>query len=192
MSALDEASYVHADDAATWRTWLQEHHADTSGCWLVTWRAHSGHPSLSYEQAIEEATCFGWVDSTAGKFDDNRGKLYFSPRRTRSPWAATNKERVARLTAQGRMAPAGLAAVAAAKANGYWEILDPVERLEIPDDLADALERRPPAHENFTAFPPSARKQMLAWVVLARRPETRAARIDKIVAAAERNERVRG
>ncbi len=192
MSALDDAPYVHADDRATWRAWLDNHHADATGCWLVTWRAGAGHPGLSYEEAIEEATCFGWVDSTAGRFDEDRGKLYFAPRKARSPWAATNKARVARLTAQGRMMPAGIAAVEAAKENGYWEILDSAERLEVPDDLDAAFALRAPSAENFAAFPPSARKQMLAWVALARRPETRAARIDKIAAAAQRNERAPG
>jgi uncharacterized protein YdeI (YjbR/CyaY-like superfamily) len=132
------------------------------------------------------------VDSAAGRFDENRSRLYFAARKARSTWAATNKDRVARLTAQGRMAPAGLAAVALAKANPYWVILDSSERLEIPDDLAAALARRPPADESFAAFQPSARKQMLAWVAVARRPQARADRIDTIVAAAERNERVRG
>lgn len=193
MSALSEAPLVHADDRATWRAWLEQHHGMETGCWLVTWRARSGRtPRLSYEEAIEEATCFGWVDSTAGRFDDRRGKLYFSPRRPRSPWAATNKARVAKLTAEGLMAPAGLAAVKKAKANGYWEILDSAERLEVPEDLELALAGRPPAADNFAAFPPSARKQMLSWVALARRPETRAARIETIADAAQRNERARG
>lgn len=192
MSALDDAPYVHADDRATWRTWLEGHHATAGGCWLVTWRAKTGYPRLTYEEAIEEATCFGWVDSTAGRFDDERGRLYFAPRKARSPWAATNKARVARLTAAGLMRPAGLAAVERAKASGYWEILDSSERLEVPDDLSAALAEHPPAPDNFAAFPPSARKQMLAWVALARRPETRASRIAKIAAAAAHNERARG
>jgi len=192
MSALSDAPYVHADDLPTWRSWLEEHHATSSGCWVVTWRAKTGLPRLDYEEAIEEATCFGWVDSTAGTVDEERGKLYFAPRKWRSPWAASNKARVARLTAEGRMRPAGLAAVEQAKTNGYWEILDSSERLEVPDDLETALAHHPPAADNFAAFPPSARKQMLAWVALARRPETRASRIDKITAAAEQNERARG
>lgn len=192
MSALSDAPLVHADDVATWHSWLEEHHATSSGCWLVTWRPRTGRSHLSYEEAIEEANCFGWVDSTAGKFDDDRGKLYFARRKPRSPWAATNKARVARLTAEGRMTPAGIAAVEQAKANGYWEILDSAERLEVPDDLAAALAHRPPAADNFAAFPPSARKQMLSWVALARRPETRADRIDKIATAAAHNERARG
>jgi len=191
MSGLDDAPHIQADDRATWRAWLEANHARARGAWLVTWRPRTGRASLDYEAAIEEALCFGWVDSTAGRVDDDRGKLYFAPRKPRSAWAATNKARVERLIGDGRMAPAGLAAVERAKANGSWEILDAVERLEVPEDLTAALELRPPAAVNFAAFPPSARKMLLGWVALARRPETRAARITEIAEAAARNERAR-
>ncbi len=158
----------------------------------MTWRPRSGRVTLDYEAAIEEALCFGWVDSTGGSFDDDRGKLYFAPRKPRSVWAATNKARIERLIRDGRMAPAGLAAIERARANGSWEILDSAERLEVPPDLAAALEEMPPAALNFAAFPPSARKMLLAWVAVAVRPETRTARIAEIAAAAARNERARG
>jgi uncharacterized protein YdeI (YjbR/CyaY-like superfamily) len=192
VSALNEAPEVHADDRATWRAWLEANHATVNGAWLVTWRPRSGRVGLDYEAAVEEALCFGWVDSTGGSFDDDRGKLYFAPRKSRSAWAATNKARVERLIADGRMAPAGLAAIEQAKANGSWTVLDGPERLEVPPDLATALERLPPAAANFAAFPPSARKMHLTWVAQAQRPETRAERIAKIAEAAARNERARG
>jgi uncharacterized protein YdeI (YjbR/CyaY-like superfamily) len=192
VPALDDAPQVHADDRATWRAWLEEHLAIARGVWLVTWRPRSGRTGLDYEAAIEEALCFGWVDSTGGRVDEERGKLYFAPRKPRSPWAASNKARVERLLRAGRMAPAGLAAIERATANGSWEILDSVERLEVPDDLAAALASHPPAATNFTAFPPSTRKNLLGWVALARRPETRTARITTIAEAAARNERARG
>ena len=192
MSALDDAPWVEADDRATWRAWLEANHATASGAWLVTWRPRSGRVGLDYEAAIEEALCFGWVDSTGGRVDDDRGKLYFAPRKPRSGWAATNKARAERLIAAGRMAPAGLAAIERARANGSWELLDSVERLEVPDDLAAALAALPLAAANFAAFPPSARKQLLGWVAFAMRPETRTARIRQIAEAAARNERARG
>jgi uncharacterized protein YdeI (YjbR/CyaY-like superfamily) len=192
MSALDDAPHVHADDRATWRAWLEANHATASGAWLVTWRTRSGRQGLEYEAAIEEALCVGWVDSTGGRVDDERGKLYFAPRKPRSVWAATNKARVERLIAEGRMMPAGLAAIERAKANGSWEILDSVERMEVPDDLAAALDAHPPAAANFAAFPPSARKMLLGWLVQARRPETRARRIEEIAESAARNQRARG
>jgi uncharacterized protein YdeI (YjbR/CyaY-like superfamily) len=192
VSALDDAPHVHAEDRATWRAWLEANHTTAGGVWLVTWRPATGRGSLDYESAIEEALCFGWVDSTAGRFDDARGKLYFAPRKPRSVWAATNKARVARLIAEGRMAPAGLAAIERAKVNGSWTILDSAERLEVPADLTVALEASPPAAANFAAFPPSTRKQMLSWIAIAVRPETRAARIAKVADAAARNDRLLG
>lgn len=192
MSALDDAPFVEADDRETWRAWLQANHATARGAWLVTWRARSGHAFLDYEAAIEEALCVGWVDSTGGRVDDQRGKLYFAPRKPRSVWAATNKARVERLIRDGRMRPAGLAAIERAKRNGSWEVLDRIERLEVPGDLAAALVDRPHAAANFARFPPSARKQLLAWVATAVRPETRAARIVAVADAASRNERAHG
>ncbi len=192
MSALDDAPQVHADDRETWRSWLEANHETARGAWLVTWKPKSGRPGLDYEAAVEEALCFGWVDSTGGSVDDERGRLYFAPRKTRSPWAATNKARVERLLRDGRMAPAGLAAIERARANGSWEVLDSVERLEVPADLAAALASLPEATVRFDAFPASARKQMLAWVATAIRPETRSDRIRAIAEAAARNERARG
>jgi uncharacterized protein YdeI (YjbR/CyaY-like superfamily) len=190
MSALDDAPLFQPEDRAAWRDWLQANHATARGVWFVSWRPRSGRPpGVDYEAAIEEALCFGWVDSTGGTLDAERGKLYFAPRKARSPWAASNKTRVERLIADGRMAPAGMAAIDRAKSNGSWELLDGVERLEVPDDLAAALDANPPAATNFGAFPPSARKMALWWVVQAQRPETRAARIAKVSEAAARNER---
>jgi uncharacterized protein YdeI (YjbR/CyaY-like superfamily) len=153
VSALDDAETVHADDRETWRTWLAANHTTARGVWLVTWRPRTGRDTLAYDAAVEEALCFGWVDSTTKTFDDDRGKQYYSPRKARSPWAATNKARVARLIANGRMTPAGLAVIEQAKANGIWDISDTVERLEIPSDLAAALDRHPGAAANFAGVP---------------------------------------
>jgi uncharacterized protein YdeI (YjbR/CyaY-like superfamily) len=190
MSALTDAPLVEAHDRASWRAWLEANHATARGAWLVMWRRPELRPNaLDYEAAVEEALCFGWVDSTGGRVDDERGKLYFAPRKPTSGWAATNKARVARLMADGRMAPAGLAAIERAKANGSWELLDSVERMEVPADLVAALDALPPAAANFAAWPPSVRKQALASLVQAKRPETRAARIRKLTEGAARNER---
>ena len=192
MSALDDAPLVQPGDRAAWRAWLEANHATVRGAWLVTWRSRSGRQALDYEAAIEEALCFGWVDGTAGTVDEERGKLYFSQRRPRSVWAATNKARVERLIASGRMQPAGLAVIERAKADGSWSVLDGPERLEVPPDLAAALDAKPPAADRFAAFPPFARKLMLSWVATAVRPETRASRIEQIAVKAARNERAQG
>ena len=189
MSALTDAPLVEADDRASWRAWLEANHATSRGVWLVIAWPRSGRPGLDYEAAVEEALCFGWVDGTAGRVDDGRSKQYFAPRKPRSGWAATNKARVQRLIADRRMTPAGLEAIERAKGNGSWELLDSVERLEVPADLDEALAARPAAGDNFAAWPPSVRKQALASLVQARRPATRLARIRKIADAASRNER---
>ncbi len=192
MPALDEAPLVHADDRATWHDWLEAHHATARGVWLVTWRPRTRRPRLEYEDAIQEALCYGWVDSTGGHVDDERGKLYFAPRKPGGVWAASNKARIERLIAEGRMRPAGLAAIERARVDGSWGILDGPERLEVPPDLARALEEQPAAAGSFAGFPPSARKMMLAWIAMARRPETRAERIARIAESAARGERARG
>jgi uncharacterized protein YdeI (YjbR/CyaY-like superfamily) len=160
---------------------------------MVTWRARKGPAAgVEYEAAVEEALCFGWVDSTTGVVDELRGKIYFAPRKPRSVWAATNKARVERLTRDGLMRPAGLAVIEQAKANGYWSIYDTVERLEVPDDLAAALAARPAAASNFAAWPPSIRKGILGMIAQAVRAETRAARVDKYAELAQRNQRPDG
>ncbi len=172
---------------AEWRVWLAEHHARGEGVWLVTWRAGSGGPRITYEESVEQALCFGWVDSTGNKLDDQRTMLWFAPRKARSGWARTNKVRIERLTAEGLMAPAGLAVIEAAKADGSWTLLDDVENLVVPDDLAAAL--GPIARAHWDAFPRSARRGILEWIVQAKRPETRARRIAEAAEKAEVNER---
>jgi uncharacterized protein YdeI (YjbR/CyaY-like superfamily) len=144
---------------------------------------------VEYEEAVEEALCFGWIDSQGANIDERRSKQYFAPRKPRSGWAATNKARVVKLVAAGLMTPAGLAAIERAKENGSWTLLDSVEALEVPDDLAAALAAAPPAREHFDTFPKSVRRQLLERVASARRPETRAARITEIATKAARNER---
>ena len=187
MSALSDAPLVEWQDRDAWRAWLEANHGASTGAWLVMNR-RAARASL-YEAAVEEALCFGWIDSTAGRVDDERGKLYFAPRKSNSGWAATNKARIERLLADGLMAPAGLAAIERAKANGSWTLLDSVERLEVPPDLAAKLRAHSPAEANFAAWPPSVRKQALASIAQAKRPETRADRIRKVVDHAERNVR---
>lgn len=185
---MADAPLVPADDRATWRAWLEANHAHATGAWLVTWRKGQG-PVLDYGEAVEEALCFGWVDSTGGRLDDRRTKLYFAPRKTRSVWSASNKARVERLIAAGLMRPAGLAAIERAKANGAWVALDEVEQGIVPTDLAAALDAHPPAAQRFAAFPWSARRALLIWVADAKKPETRAARVLETAVRAARNER---
>ena len=185
-----DAERFEPSSAEEWSGWLAEHHADTPGCWLVTPRREADR-ALGYEEQVVEALRWGWVDSTVRPVDEARAMMWFSPRRKGSVWTRNNKQRVARLEADGRMEPAGAAAVAAAQASGMWMLMDDVEDLVVPDDLAEALDALPGAREQWDAFSPSSRKQALAWIVLAKRAETRAARVATTAERAARGEPAR-
>ncbi len=181
-----EAVHVHAESVAQWREWLAEHHdAGIDGAWLVMWRPATGRPRVTYAEAIEEALCFGWIDSLSNPLDDERTRLWFTPRRPGSPWSRVNKERLARVEAQGRMTDAGRAVVERAKEDGSFTYLDQVEDLVVPGDLAAALAGRPGARDRWDAFSPSARKLALRWILDARRPATRQTRVEETARLAE-------
>jgi uncharacterized protein YdeI (YjbR/CyaY-like superfamily) len=182
----------HPADLAAWREWLEQHHGSERGVWVASWRTGSGRERVPYEHLVEEALCFGWIDSTAGTLDDERGLQLMTPRKPKSGWTRLNRSRVAALEAAGRMTDAGRAAVERAKANGWWDRYDAVEDLVEPTDLAAALDGSPSARAAWDTFPPSARKQMLWWVLTAVRPETREQRIAKIVTEAEQGRRAAG
>ncbi len=177
MAIPRESDRFHAETLPEWRAWLAVNHLSSKGIWLVSWKAGTGRPRIGYEPSVEEALAFGWVDSKGQSLDDERTMLWFTPRKANSPWSLTNKERIARLEASGRIADAGRGAVRAAKANGMWTILDDAQNLVVPDDLASALADLPGAQENWDGFTASARRSVLEWIVLARRPETRQKRI---------------
>lgn len=169
---------------AEWHDWLERNHDTSSGVWLAVGKKGNFRTTLTYESAVEEALSFGWIDSTVHRLDADRFRQLFTPRKPASNWSPSNKARVARLSAERRMQPAGLAAVERAKANGSWTLLDDVEALVMPPDLADALALDGAAAEGFERFPDSAKKQLLYWVSSAKRPETRAHRIQSTVEAA--------
>jgi uncharacterized protein YdeI (YjbR/CyaY-like superfamily) len=171
------------------RAWLAAHHRTAGSVWLVTHEKASGAPHLPYDTVVETLIAFGWIDSLPRKLDARRSMLLISPRKPRSAWSAANKARVVRLEAEGRMAEAGRAAVAAAQADGSWRLLDAVETLETPPDLAAALAAVPPAAETFAAFPRSTRRGILEWIAQAKRPETRAGRIAETARKAQAGER---
>ena len=181
MGALDDGEMVEATDAAAWGAWLEANHRTSKGAWLVRARAGSELTVVGYEDAIVQALRYGWIDGPVRTFDELRGGLWFAPRRPTSGWAATNKARVAQLEADGLLTEAGIRVIEIAKANGAWSVLDNAEALREPDDLAAALDAAPAARAAWDAFPPSTRKLGITNVDTARRPETRAARIAKIV-----------
>jgi uncharacterized protein YdeI (YjbR/CyaY-like superfamily) len=182
----------HAESRAQWRAWLDANHAVAAGVWLCSWRSGTGRPTCPYPEVVEEAICFGWIDSTVNTLDDERGLQLLTPRKPKSTWTRLNRRRVAEMEAAGLMTDAGRRAVDVARANGWWTILDPVEDLVEPGDLCAALDVEPAARTVWDSFPPSARKQMLLWVVTAAKDETRARRIEMIVAKAAVGERAQG
>jgi uncharacterized protein YdeI (YjbR/CyaY-like superfamily) len=179
----------HPETRAEWRAWLAEHHAETARVWVVTWKRATGRPAPTYEELVLEALCYGWVDSTAGTVDAERSKLRFTPRKPGSGWARTNKARIEELAAAGLLAEAGREVVRRAREDGSWTLLDDVEALVVPPDLAASLEAAPPARAEYDAFPPSARRAILLSLVQAKRPETRAKRIATITELARQGQR---
>lgn len=182
----------HPANREAWRAWLEAHQASARGVWVATWRRHSGRSGVPYPDLVEEALCFGWIDSTTNVLDEARRLQLMTPRRPRSGWSRLNRERVARLTSEGRMTDAGRAAVEVAQANGSWRVYDAVEDLDEPADLAAALDQVPGARRTWDGFPPSARKNLLWWVVGAVKPDTRARRIARIVTDAAEGRRPQG
>jgi uncharacterized protein YdeI (YjbR/CyaY-like superfamily) len=191
MSALSTLEQVYVADRAAWRRWLAENHATSPGIWLVFDKKSSRLDRLAYGDAVEEALCYGWIDSTVRTLDDARYVQLMAPRKPKSTWSRSNKVRVERLIAQGLMAAPGLASIERARANGAWESLDAVEALEVPKDLAKALRALPGAAKNFAAFSPSARKGYLHWISQAKRPETRAHRVAHVAQFAASNQKSR-
>lgn len=182
VSPRPEYEQVLVTSRAELRTWLESNADRDVGIWLVTYRTVTGRPAPSYDDIVEEALCFGWIDSTIRKLDDERTALLFTPRKPTSTWAASNKRRLERLIPAGLMTERGLRAIEVAKANGSWQILDSVEALEVPADLADALSAAG-QRERWDATTPGVRKQHLWQVISAKRPETRTRRIAAVVAA---------
>ena len=182
----------HAETRSQLRRWLLANHERASGVWWCSWRPVTDKPRCPYPDGVEEAICFGWIDSTVNTLDEERGLRLLTPRKAKSTWTRLNRRRVGDLEAAGLMTDAGRRAVAIARGNGFWTILDPVEDLIEPGDLATALDAEPAARASWNGFPASARKQMLFWVVSAARPETRTKRIATIVDEAAVGRRAAG
>jgi uncharacterized protein YdeI (YjbR/CyaY-like superfamily) len=180
---------VHAETVGHWRDWLGEHHETHDGVWLISWRAGTGRPRMTYDEAVEEALAVGWVDGVSATIDDDRSMLWFTRRRPTSAWSRPNKVRVERLEAQGRMRPAGRHAVDTAVANGSWSRLDEVEDLVVPADLATALAAYEGARAHWDAFPRTVRRGILEWIITAKRDATRAGRVAETAEHAARGER---
>lgn len=182
MGKHDDAERIQFDTRKAWRAWLTAHHGTSTGLFVIYYKKSARKPGPSYDDLIEEALCFGWVDGTLRTVDDERTSLWFCPRRKGSVWAASNKARVERLSADGAMTPAGLAAIERAKADGSWSILERSDALTPPPELISAFAAHPGSAAAFEALSPGARKQLIYQVDSAKRAETRERRAMGIAA----------
>jgi uncharacterized protein YdeI (YjbR/CyaY-like superfamily) len=185
----DQYEQYYARNRQEWHRWLEKNHASSSGIWLIYYKKGTEEPCVTYEEAVEEALSFGWIDSKVNALDEKRYMQVFTPRKSGSNWSRSNKERIERLVKSGKMTHAGLEKVDAAKKDGSWNVLDDVEDLKIPEDLITALEANKTALKYFRAFTDSSKKQILWWIVSAKRQDTRMRRIKKAVALAEKNKK---
>lgn len=191
MIKTENFEQVEVTSKGQLRDWLRAHHAQRESIWLVTYKKHMGQRYVAVSDILDELLCFGWVDGIRRQLDEARTMQMISPRQTQH-WAKTYKDRAAKLIAMGQMQPAGLAAIAASKRNGLWNFMDDVDALIKPDDLIAALETHSPAQENFDAFSPSSRRNILRWIKLAKTPKTRAKRIQETAELAAQNQKRSG
>lgn len=172
-----------------WRQWLIAHHKKETAVWVVFYNKASGKSVLSWSEAVDEALCFGWIDSKKVKLDAERSRQYFSVRKAKGMWSKINKDKVAALIEAEKMMPAGYASIEVAKQNGSWTFLDAVEDLQVPEDMQTMLQQNKGAEAYYESLSPSTRKFMLTWILMAKRAETREKRIREICEAAAKGEK---
>lgn len=184
-----EQNSFHARARSEWRKWLQANHKKKDSVWLVMYHKGSETPTISYADAVEEALCFGWIDSVKNTRDHESAYQYFAKRKPASKWSKLNKERVKKLMKAGKMHASGLAMIELAKKSGTWTALDEIEKMVMPADLARHFKKNKTALMNFEAFPPSAKKAIYHWIISARQDATRQKRIVETVTLAAKNVR---
>lgn len=181
---------VYAKDREEWRSWLSKNHASSKSVWLIYYKKPSGKPSVSYNEAVEEALCFGWIDSTVNKIDEERFKQLFTPRNPKSVWSLLNKKRALKMIQEKRMTSAGMNLIRAAKKSGMWAKAYTLKKtVVIPKDLTGALRKNPEASKNFSRFAPGYRNLYVLWINDAKGKDTRERRIRKVVERLELNKK---
>ncbi len=180
---------IYLESRNAWRSWLKENHASEKNVWLKIYKKQSQIPSVYYDEAVDEALCFGWVDSSIKKGNDEFYYQFFAKRNPKSNWSRVNKAKIEKLINEGLMAESGLKMVEIAKETGTWTALDDVENLISPTDLQEKLDQNPMAESYFEAFPRSVKRSILEWLLNAKQVETRQKRIEEIVSLAKKNER---
>lgn len=188
MSSKNEEIY-YPKSRTDWRNWLLRNHKTKQSVWLVFYNNKSEKKSISWSNAVDEAICFGWIDSKKQKIDEFCYRQYYSKRNPNSTWSKINKEKVEQLIKSGLMTESGLKSIEVAKENGSWTILDEVEELIVPKDLKQALKSYKNAFEYFDSQSKSIKKMLLYWVASAKRPETRQKRIEEIAELASNEQK---
>lgn len=189
VNKMNKAEVFYPVNQAAWREWLAQNHVSKQSVWLVFYSKSSNKTSITWSEAVDVALCFGWIDSKKIKIDDERAHQFFSKRKPNSTWSKINKEKVARLIDNGAMTEGGLVGIEIAKQNGSWTILDEVEALTIPPDLAKAFQKHSGSEDYFLSLSKTIKKMMLQWVVLAKQSKTRQRRIDEIAELAGQNKK---
>jgi uncharacterized protein YdeI (YjbR/CyaY-like superfamily) len=187
MATTNATAELYVTNREAWRQWLLQNHDTTASVWLIIYKKGSGTTSPSYEEAVEEALCFGWIDSKPNKRDEASFLQFFSQRKPKSNWSALNKKRVAAMLKANKMHASGLAMIELAKKTGTWTALDSVEALEYPPALKAAFDSNKLAAQNFDAFPKSAKRGILEWIGNAKTEATLQKRITETVALAAQN-----
>lgn len=187
MEQHNDTNALHCSNRKAWRKWLEQNHQAEKSVWLIIYHKGSTKNSVQHEEAVEEALCFGWIDSVAHKRDGESKYQYFAQRKTKSNWSKANRERANKMIAQGKMMPAGKKLIEVAKKSGAWEALVDVQNSVIPDDLQQLFDKNKIAHKHFLAFPPSSKRIVLEWILNAKKPETRLKRMEETVRLAAKN-----
>ena len=186
-----ELKQVYVKTRDEWRDWLTQNHDEGAGIWLVFYKKHTGKPTLEYDAAVEEALCFGWIDSIIKKLDEERYVRKFTPRKPESRWSASNQKRIEKLITQGRMHESGMLSVQKAKESGLWEKTDrPMISFEIPEEFGSALATNEKAKVFFDQLAPTYQKQFIGWVSIAKRQETRDRRVRESIALLEQGQKL--
>lgn len=174
-----------------WRKWLKENHKTTYAIWLIYYKKHTGKPRIPYDDAVEEALCFGWIDSIVKRIDDEKFMQRFTPRKNKSSWSESNKKRVAKMIKQKRMTKAGLDKINTAKANGQWnKVIEAKEDLEMPEEFSRLLSANKQPREFFNELSPSHKKQYIGWIASAKRNETRLKRAKEAITLLKKNKKL--
>lgn len=186
---ISEVETYYPKTKQQWRKWLLKNHIQKDAVWLIMYKQSADKPTVTWSEAVDEALCFGWIDSIKKKLDEERSIQFFSKRKPKSTWSKINKQKVSNLIDNGIMTKAGLECIEIAKQNGSWTILDSVEELEMPIDLATELNTKVNAMDFFLSLSKTVRKGMLQWIIFAKRPETRQKRINEIVELVDKRQK---